>query len=142
MTNATAFARKAYARMDMKELLALYEERVDRALIDTLARINMNLPDTERVGCEYSVKYRGPLGKGDNLMFSFDIALHGTVVMDDVIALAQALQVFETCEFDPVDYAGMKFTLGDGDDRLAVQFLEGKFSIWLRAWHPDHVGGV
>lgn len=58
----------------------------------------------------------------------------------DMIGIASALDMFSTFEEigNTVTIDGIEWTIGDGDDSLAVQFDNGEFKIWVRTFrHGD-----
>lgn len=94
----------------------------------------------ERVGdyhgvLKFELKFVEHMAKVDGMRYDLTVSITEAIPAMDMIAIAQALDPYCTNNAEAYKGAdGRFYTLGDGDDSLAVVFEDDAFHIWVRGW--------
>lgn len=108
--------------------------------INRKRQASIHFKQSDLVAVRYDVIYVRPLTGADQ-MYLFTVALEGgAVFIHELREIGEVLiDKFGAYE-EPASAlkgSGLRFTIGDGDDNGAVQFKDGRFTIWLRGWGED-----
>lgn len=118
------------------KLLQAFEPSV-RKIVGPLVEGGWVHPDLGApIEARYGVKYVENLNTC--AMFHFIVELLGRVEVDVLNTIGDELQRCLGANEDPPIKIVLPFTLGDGDDSLAVWYEAGAFHIWLRGWYEGY----
>lgn len=115
-----------------KQFVPVVATMVDPIIAEVMKGRAQSIHKEPRLVASYRVMFVENMSTGK--MYHVVVTLHGTAQLDELRDIETALQAFGCCEDAPWVYDGLNWSLGDGDDSLAVSFVNGTFRVWLRGF--------